>query len=264
MIVLYSQQSKLSSRSLSNSSDSSLEDVEPIKLKEIDYDNLPTVGLPAMLQEPWSGAAPNDTRVEENRSEQQREGKSQYVSYSQKASDIKSHSVIIGMYSKPCEEDQTCSSKDAFVSKESEEIPTSAMQYNRIRQDLEVKQDTVENEAMRLGLTPKDVIGSVNGDFNLGDNQGSFDSCPVSIAYKSPKSRAPIVIQSQALTSERSNSPNIAKVSPYFHDRCSTRFTEPVSKFGGGIFGDAWVDDQSTRVNGQCPEMTENEKSVSL
>ena len=236
----------MSIRSQSTSSDSSLEDNEPIKSKGIDCDRLPSVGLPALLRE---GKGSNEEITADKQEHH-------YISYSRKASDIKSHADIIGMYSKTEEKCNREIAKEhenqGQKSKEQEENPSLI--------GLDPNKEVTECDAQ--GFLMKDKRGNANDEVNPADETGQLEDFPVSIASKSTKSHAPIVIQSLPLTSDRTNSANVAKVSPYFHDRSSRKFAEPVSKFGGGIFGSEWLGEQKNADASQ-DETSNVEKHVS-
>lgn len=233
-------------RSNSNSSDSSLEDIEPMRLKQIDYDSLPSIGLPALLRERETHAeAQKDAAQEAMQDQLKMNGGSEYMSYSRKASDIKSHSEIIGMYSQTDERSKTSAGNCYGQAASMKETELKGMQPKKaVLVDLESKHCLTENE-----VQPRFITGSTNGDASLVNDRESFEDFPVSVASKSTKTHAPIISQTISLTSERSNSPNIAKVSPYFHDSNSRRFIEPVSKFAGGTFSNALQDDSDVLSN---------------
>ena len=245
--------------SRSNSSDSSLEDCDPVRPTNIDYDSLPSVGLPALLRDPITSTEGLKATEEDIVQQQQHN----YLSYSSKALDIKRHAGVLGIYSEPEENPQSCEgnfSREALAAEKPESLgPDSA------KQDVRPSGVNVDSNKMvdnhGRGLVWKDSIGNVNEELSPVDETESVEDCTVN--SESGKSHTPVVIQSSPLTSERNNPLNVAKVYPYFHDGYSRKFMEPVAKFGDGIFIDAWMDDGD---DSEMPskEARKDEDSVSI
>ena len=238
----------LSARSHSSSSDSSLEESEPIRPKGIDYDSLPTVGLPALLRE--SKVKSDDAKTSEEeivqQQQQQQQQKQQphhYISYSS----IKSHTGINGMLSRPEEGQRVCvekNNREMVSAKEHKRSNLATPKQDQISPLSDLSGKGVD-ETESQGLESNCLTGNINETIDSVDETESVEDFSENVACESRRSNASIVIQSSPLTSERNNSLNVAKVSPYFHDRSSRTFTEPVAKFGGGIFGDALLEDEN-------------------
>jgi len=227
-----------------SSSDSSLEDSDPIIPTSIDYDSLPTVGLPALLREPITSTE-GMIAFEEDVVQQQQHN---YLSYSSKASDIKRHAGVLGIYSKPEDNSQLHEgnfSREALAAEKAENLSSDNAKQDVRPSVGDVDSNKVVDDRDGRGLVWKDSIGNVNEELSPVDERESFEDCPVDVNSESEKSHTPVVIQSSPLTSERNNPLNIAKVYPYIHDGYSRKFMEPVGKFGGGIFVNAWMDDEN-------------------
>ena len=232
----------LSTRSYSNSSDSSLEESEPVRLKRIDYEHLPTVGLPALLRENKINTEDAITTEEETVQQQQQQQQQQphhYISYSS----IKSHSGTSGMQSRP--EERRKNSREMVSAKEHESSGFATQKQDQISPHSDLSDKGVD-ETENQGLKSKSLTGNVHENINLADETESVEDFAENVACEIRKSIAENqkVIQSSPLTSERNNFLNVAKVSPYFHDRSSRTYTEPATKFGGGIFSDVLPEDQ--------------------
>lgn len=200
---------------------------------------MPLVGLPALLKEPLdtSKSAEQPCDLESKESEQQHPQHGNYVSYSEKASDIKNHAAKLGMYTRGDghgrKDPQHCTAETTVERESIQEEPITSVMINASH---EVNSDSfigrledARTEAAPLEASEDDTETSSEAIRGSGTH--------VSIGCKIGQPFTPVVIQSTPLTSDRGISPNVAKVSPYFHDGNSRIFAAPVQRFGGGIFG---------------------------
>ena len=248
----------LSARKLSSSSGSSLDESDIVRPTALDYDNIPSVGLPALLRQ-----CKRDTNEEEITEEVeelvQQKQPHHYISYSSIKSDVGTN----GMY---CKHEKQFSVEelktDVLVSKGCRDLGLGSTKHDGklLSSGLDLKREVDDGEEKEL--ENDDLVRIGKGDFTATENAEMCVDFDVTVDNGMEKSNSPVVIQSVPMTLERNGSLNIAKVSPYFHDRSSRKFTEPVTKFGGGIFSGSWQDNQSD-TNVLTKETQKREEPVS-
>ncbi|XP_065053022.1 uncharacterized protein LOC135682178 [Rhopilema esculentum] len=245
----------LQCRSYSESSDSSFEESWPITQQAFNYDNLPKLGLPKLLKEAVlsgevSGSLENKTEDLMGKQGEQETFHDHYVSYSQKASDIKCQAAELGIYTKAAcsmAKDKTPNCKtDASMTSIEQRSEVEAKSAKEALKKLDSRLVIIKEEASKLGIKP------------ISEN---ITQTKDTTKRKSP---APIIIQSTPSMSDRSGLPNVAKVSPYFHDSKSRKFIEPLQRFGANIFGDLLQEDELDGMAGEDPLKTDEQIGHSL
>ena len=247
-LIFQARKKLLQCRSYSESSDSSFEEICPITQQAINYDNLPKLGLPKLLKEAVlpgevSGSLENKTEDLMVKQGEQETFHEHYVSYSQKASDIKCQAAELGIYTKAAcsiAKDKTSNWKlDAKMTSIEQRSEVEAKSAKEALKKLDSRLVIIKEEASKLGIQP--VLENISQTKDTTKR----------------KSPAPIIIQSTPSMSDRSGLPNVAKVSPYFHDSKSRKFIEPVQRFGANIFGDLLQEDELDGIAGEDPPKTD-------